>query len=96
MSYVVLMEAKVIPEKLDYCINLLVENRLKDTKVYDGCETCYGSLDKDNSKVFMWSQWASVEHWEKYFTWRQERGDFEELLSLFAEKPRVVISEVFF
>ena len=62
MSCVVLMEARILPEKLDDCIKLLVENRLKDTKVYDGCETCYGSVDKDHSMVFMWSQWASVEH----------------------------------
>ena len=96
MSCVVLMEARVLPEKLDDCIKLLVENRLKDTKVYDGCETCYGSVYKDHSMVFIWSQWASVEHWEKYFAWRQERGDFEELSSLFAENPRVVISEAFF
>ncbi len=96
MSCVVLMEAKIIPEKLDDCIKLLVENRLKDTKVYDGCETCYGSVDKDKSIVFIWSQWSSVEHWEKYFAWRQERGDFGELSSFFSEEPRVAMTEPFF
>ena len=96
MSYVVLMETKIIPEKLDDCIKLLVENRLEDTKVFDGCETCYASVDKEKSIVFIWSQWASVEHWEKYFGWRQGKGDFEELSSLFSEEPRVVMTEAFF
>jgi len=56
------MEVKVIPEKLDDCIKLLVENRLEDTKAYDGCETCYGSVDKEKSIVTLWTQWSTVEH----------------------------------
>ena len=83
------------PRNISTALMRSFENR-KDTKVYDGCEPCYGSVDKDHSMVFIWSQWTSVEHWEKYFAWRQERGDFEELSSLFADNPRVVISEAFF
>ena len=66
------MEAKVIPEKLNDCIKLLVENRLEDTKTYDGCETCYGSVDREKSIVTIWSQWSTVEHFEKYFDWRKK------------------------
>ena len=96
MSCVILMEAKVIPEKLDDCIKLLVENRLEDTKAYDGCETCYGSVDREKSIVTIWSQWSTVEHFEKYFDWRKERGDFAELSSFFNEEPKMATSEVFF
>ena len=96
MSCVILMEAKVIPEKLDDCIKLLVENRLEDTKAYDGCETCYGSVDREKSIVTIWSQWSTVEHFEKYFDWRKERGDFAELSSFFTEEPKMATSEVFF
>ena len=96
MSCVILMEAKVIPEKLDDCIKLLVENRLEDTKAYDGCETCYGSVDREKSIVTLWTQWSTVEHWEKYFAWRKERGDFEEFSSFFSEEPKIAISEVFY
>ena len=96
MSCVILMEAKVIPEKLDDCIKLLVENRLEDTKAYDGCETCYGSVDREKSIVTIWSQWSTVEHFEKYFDWRKERGDFSELSSFFTEEPKMATSEVFF
>ena len=96
MSCVVLMEAKIIPEKLDDCIKLLVENRLEDTKNYDGCETCYGSVDREKSIVTIWSQWSTVEHFEKYFDWRKERGDFAELSSFFTEEPKMATSEVFF
>ena len=96
MSCVILMEAKVIPEKLDDCIKLLVENRLEDTKAYDGCVTCQGSVDREKSIVTIWSQWSTVEHFEKYFDWRKERGDFAELSSLFTEEPKIATSEVFF
>ena len=96
MSCVILMEAKVIPEKLDDCIKLLVENRLEDTKQYDGCETCCGSVDREKSIVTIWTQWSTVGHFENYFNWRKERGDFEELSSFFNEEPKMTTSEVFF
>ena len=96
MSCVILMEVKVIPAKLDDCIKLLVENRLEDTKAYDGCETCYGSVDREKFIVTLWTQWSTVEHWEKYFAWRKERGDFEEFSSFFSEEPKIAISEVFY
>ena len=96
MSCVILMEAKVIPEKLDDCIKLLVENRLEDTKTYDGCETCYGSVDREKFIVTLWTQWSTVKHWEKYLAWRKERGDFEEFSSFFSEEPKIAISEVFY
>ncbi|MDP6753324.1 MAG: hypothetical protein QGF56_06505 [Verrucomicrobiota bacterium] len=96
MPCVILMEVKVIPEKLDDCIKLLVENRLEDTKAYDGCETCYGSVDKEKSIVTLWTQWSTVEHWEKYFAWRKERGDFTEFSSFFSEEPKISTSEVFY
>ena len=96
ISCVVLMEAKIISEKLDDCIKLLVEKRLEETKSYDGCEACYGSVDKDSSTIFLWFQWSSVKHWENYFAWRTERGDFEEFSSFFLEEPRVTMSKAFF
>ena len=96
MSCVILMEVKVIPAKLDDCIKLLVENRLEDTKAYDGCETCYGSVDREKFIVTLWTQWSTVEHWEKYLAWRKERGDFEEFSSFFSEEPKIAISEVFY
>ena len=96
MSCVILMEVKVIPEKLDDCIKLLVENRLEDTKAFDGCEACHGSVDRKKSIVTLWLQWSTVEHWEKYLDWRKERGDFSEFSSFFSEEPKISTSEVFY
>jgi len=95
-SFVVFFECKIIPERLDECIKLLIENRLEDTKKYEGCESIYGSVDRGESTILMWSRWSTLEHFNKYFQWRVDKGDFAELSAFFAEEPKVIKAESFF
>ena len=42
MSHIVVLEGVVPDNKLDDCVELFAENRLSDTKTYDGCQSCLG------------------------------------------------------
>jgi len=59
-----------------------VEN-LPDTLSYEGCISVHAIQNQSNpNKMLVIGQWASREKWEKYISWRQERGDIAALQSL--------------
>lgn len=82
--------------KLEACVELFAKNRLADTKTYDGCENCFGAVNKSESVITLWTQWESAEHFDRYMEWRTERGDFAEVLAYFTGEPKITRSELFF
>ena len=96
MSHIVILEGSVPANKLEACVELFAENRLADTKTYDGCQSCLGAVNKSESVITLWTQWESAEHFDRYFEWRTERGDFAEVLSYFISDPKMTRSELFF
>ena len=45
-------------------------------------------VEKGNpTKIFFVKQWKSIEHFQSYFQWRFERGDFELLEAYFSAPP---------
>ena len=96
ISCIVVLEGSLPKNKLDACVELFVENRLSDTKTYDGCQSCFGAVNKSESVITLWTQWESAEHFDRYLEWRTERGDFAEVLSYFIGEPKMTRSELFF
>ena len=63
---------------------------LGDTRAFEGCngvEVVVNEDDADN--VVLIESWESRAHYEKYFAWRQERGDLDTLGSFLAAPPNL-------
>ena len=89
MATLVLVEAEVIPERLDHLQGMLKAG-LQDTRKFPGCIdlTAYTNLDSGTHFVM-------VEHWEskadylKYYQWREDAGVIDQLQACFVGKPSI-------
>ncbi|MEM1189471.1 MAG: antibiotic biosynthesis monooxygenase [Pseudomonadota bacterium] len=63
---------------------------LGDTRAFDGCKGVNVVVNEDEvENVVLIESWESRAHYEKYFAWRQERGDLDTLGALLAAPPSV-------
>ena len=54
-----------------------------DTRSFDGCIDLYATRNLDNPQNFVIVEtWESREKYEKYFAWRTERGDIDNMSEL--------------
>ena len=90
MAVKVLIDLKVQPEKIDELINVLKDAIYPDTRKYEG------NIDIDTyqnqdipTDLRILETWESRGHHEKYFAWRQERGDLDTLGSFLSAPPTV-------
>ena len=73
MSVLVTLKFPVQPVKLEDFLVLLKE-ALKETRVYNGCETVQTFVERGTSAVFLVETWESAEHQQNYMGWRIETG----------------------
>ena len=61
-----------------------------DTRSFEGCEWCNVYRDQDTpSRFTIVETFASREHYDRYFAWRGERGDLDQLGALLAGPPEL-------
>jgi quinol monooxygenase YgiN len=82
MTCTVLLELRVKKEHVDEVAGSFKEN-LPDTRTFDGCIDVYMTRDMDNPETFIAVEtWESREKYEKYFAWRTERGDIDNVRAM--------------
>ena len=71
-------------------LEALLREELHHTRAYDGCEglTIHRNTDDPNNLVMV-EYWETREHYEKYFKWREDRGDLEKLGAMVAGPPNI-------
>ena len=73
MTVLVTLKFPVQPAKLEDFLVVLKE-ALRETRVYNGCETVQTFVERGTSAVFLVETWESAEHQQNYMGWRIETG----------------------
>ncbi len=89
MSVLVLLEVSLKPENVNDFTNFM-KNELHDTRGFDGCNglTVHKNQDDSNNMVIV-EDWDSRQQYEKYLSWRTERGDLEKLAAWLTGEPSI-------
>ena len=67
----VLVQLKVKPGKKQAMIDLLnTPDGLQATRDYDGCMSLEAFFNDDTNTYYVYGNWASYEHYQKYLDWR--------------------------
>lgn len=67
-----------------------LETNLPETQAFDGCVSVHALESEDDpGKIVLIGFWKSRKKWEKYFEWREGRGDFETLAPMLKREPVV-------
>ena len=94
MSTILIVEAKIKPEKIDD-VKPVFEELLPDTRNFDGCEGINVCFDQDDSnKLVLVEKWVSKERYEKYHHWRVETGTLQKLRELLDGPPSRTFLEI--
>ena len=95
MACTVLLELTLKPEAVEG-VKEGLKGMLPDTRAYDGCIEVYATQDQDNpGTIVAVEKWESRQHYEKYFAWRQERGDLDGLADALAAEPSIRYMDTF-
>lgn len=87
MTCTVVLELKVKKENVDGMAEGF-KGLFPDTRSYDGCIDLWASQNQDDPQNFIIvERWESREKYEKYFAWRTERGDIDNLGSMLEGEP---------
>lgn len=87
MTCTVLLEIKVKKEFVDG-MGEGFKGLFPDTRSYDGCIELFVSQNQDDPQNFVIVEtWESRQHYEKYFAWRTERGDIDNLGTMLEGEP---------
>ena len=87
MSVTITLELHARPEATEELIQLF-RDTLPDTRGWDGCQDVIMHRDQDNpSHLLVIEHWDSRKHYEAYFAWRQETGDFEKAKDMVTQPP---------
>ena len=87
MTCTVVLEIKVKKENVDGMAEGF-KGLFPDTRSYDGCIDLWASQNQDDPQNFIIvERWESREKYEKYFAWRTERGDIDNLGSMLEGEP---------
>ena len=66
----------------------LFQDSLTDTRNFEGCIKVDLHIEKDSAvSVFMIEEWATQQAYEKYLSWRGNRGDMQKLMELIDGDP---------
>ena len=89
MACTVLLEVKAQEDKVD-ALKETFKGILGDTRAYEGCQGVVVRQQQDDPTVMVLIEnWASREHYEKYFAWRQESGALAALGEMLAGPPNL-------
>lgn len=67
----VLVTLKVLPGKKQAMIDLLnTPDGLQTTREYDGCLSLEAFFNDSNNTYYVYGNWASYEHYQRYLDWR--------------------------
>lgn len=67
----VLVTFKVLPGKKQEMIDLLnTPDGLQTTREYDGCLSLEAFFNDQTNTYYVYEDWASIEHYQKYLDWR--------------------------
>lgn len=89
MSVLVIVELNSRPDRADD-VAAAFRELVPVTRAYDGCEGCQVYVDQDDPTRFsIVETFASRAHYERYFAWRQERGDLDSLGELLSGPPAI-------
>ncbi len=87
LSLVVTSELSIREGKLDEFLSL-VNTGLEVSRNFSGNQSFDIYLEKENSgKVLFIERWESEQHFQKYFLWRLEQGDLDDLEPYFSAPP---------
>lgn len=87
MTCTVLLEVTAQEGKGDALVDMF-RSILGDTRAFDGCEGIEVIQDLDTpTSVVLIERWASREHYETYFNWRQESGTLAAMGEFLAAPP---------
>ncbi len=88
MSVLVTLDLKVKPGSNDDLTSWF-KNELHHTRGFEGCNgiTVHRNQDDHNNLVIV-EDWDSRSQYEKYLSWREERGDVEVLVGLLDGEPK--------
>ena len=89
MSVLVLLEVSLKPENVNDFTDFM-KNELHHTRGFDGCNglTVHKNQDDSNNMVIV-EDWDSRQQYEKYLSWRTERGDLEKLAAWLTGAPSI-------
>lgn len=89
MSINIVLEINSDPNKLETLITTL-QAILPDTRGYDGCNEVVVLANQDDPYNFiLLENWENREKYEKYLSWRQERGDLDALGEMLSQPPLI-------
>jgi len=89
MSINIVLEINADPKGLETLLKTL-QTILPDTRSYDGCNEVIVLTNQDDPYNFvLLENWESREKYEKYLSWRQERGDLDALGEMLSQPPSI-------
>lgn len=50
---------------------------LPGTRRFPGCLEAHAGINRDRFEIAIFHLWESLDHLDRYLTWRAERGDFD-------------------
>lgn len=88
MLFEVILELHAKPDQSSSLEHWLAVN-LPDTQTFDGCVSVHALAHEDDPcRIVLIGFWQSRKQWEKYFKWREDRGDFDVLAPMLRNEPR--------
>ena len=82
MTCLVHIEVRARPESVEKLLGWLREI-LPDTRCREGCVSVSVTRNQDDPLNFAFVElWDSRQHYERYFTWRQEQGVLQHLSTM--------------
>lgn len=87
LSLIVTSELSIQSGKVEEFLSI-VRSGLEVSRNFSGNQSFNIYVEKDNpDKVLFVERWESTEHFQKYYQWRLERGDFKLLGTFFSAPP---------
>ncbi len=87
MLFEVILELFAKPGQSD-ALRRWLETNLPETQAFDGCVGVHALESEDVAgKIVLIGFWQSREKWERYFAWRERRGDFATLAPMLEREP---------
>ncbi|MCB1748657.1 MAG: antibiotic biosynthesis monooxygenase [Gammaproteobacteria bacterium] len=89
MTCTVLLEMRFKKEAVDGMAEGF-KGLLPDTRSFEGCIEVYPTQNQDDPQVWVIVEnWTSRQAYEKYFQWRVDRGDIDNLASMLEGEPSI-------
>lgn len=87
MSAVIVVEIKAQDGRVDE-LKQFIHEIVPGARAFDGCQTVNLIQDMDDpATMLIYETWTSRQAYEKYFSWRQETGVVDTLVSYLSGPP---------